>query len=122
MNAFSLHNKTALITGAASGLGLAMAKCMIVSGAKVIIADLNGELAQATAGTLGSQASWIQMDVGDTAAAQEKVDVLISEHGAIDILVNNAGNHCKKPDAPRDKCAHFREINGIAAAFQHLQK
>ena len=97
MNAFSLHNKTALITGAASGLGLAMAKCMIVSGAKVIIADLNGELAQATAGTLGSQASWIQMDVGDTAAAQEKVDVLISEHGAIDILVNNAGNHCKKP-------------------------
>nr|WP_250666597.1 SDR family NAD(P)-dependent oxidoreductase [Escherichia coli] len=42
MNAFSLHNKTALITGAASGLGLAMAKCMIVSGAKVIIADLNG--------------------------------------------------------------------------------
>ncbi|HDC2722075.1 TPA: SDR family NAD(P)-dependent oxidoreductase, partial [Escherichia coli] len=53
MNAFSLHNKTALITGAASGLGLAMAKCMIVSGAKVIIADLNGELAQATAGTLG---------------------------------------------------------------------
>ena len=97
MNAFSLHNKTALITGAASGLGLAMAKCMIVSGAKVIIADLNGELAQATAGTLGSQASWIQMDVGDTAAAQEKVDALISEHGAIDILVNNAGNHCKKP-------------------------
>lgn len=94
---FSLHNKTALITGAASGLGLAMAKCMIVSGAKVIIADLNGELAQATAGTLGSQASWIQMDVGDTAAAQEKVDALISEHGAIDILVNNAGNHCKKP-------------------------
>ena len=97
MKAFSLHNKTALITGAASGLGLAMAKCMIVSGAKVIIADLNGELAQATAGTLGSQASWIQMDVGDTAAAQEKVDALISEHGAIDILVNNAGNHCKKP-------------------------
>ncbi len=46
MNAFSLHNKTALITGAASGLGLAMAKCMIVSGAKVIIADLNGELAR----------------------------------------------------------------------------
>ena len=76
MNAFSLHNKTALITGAASGLGLAMAKCMIVSGAKVIIADLNGELAQATAGTLGSQASWIQMDVGDTAAAQEKVDCI----------------------------------------------
>lgn len=95
MNAFSLHNKTALITGAASGLGLAMAQCMIASGAKVIIADLNGELAQKTAGTLGEQAGWIQMDVGDTAAAQEKFDALINEHGAIDILVNNAGNHCK---------------------------
>ncbi|WP_373415251.1 SDR family NAD(P)-dependent oxidoreductase [Escherichia coli] len=93
MNAFSLHNKTALITGAASGLGLAMAKCMIVSGAKVIIADLNGELAQATAGTLGSQASWIQMDVGDTAA-----------------------------DAPRDKCTLSCAINGIHAAFHYLKK
>lgn len=95
MNAFSLHNKTALITGAASGLGLAMAKCMIVSGAKVIIADLNGELAQATAGTLKSQASWIQMDVGDTAAARKKLMCLLANTGLSDILVNNAGNHCK---------------------------
>lgn len=37
MNAFSLHNKTALITGAASGLGLAMAKCMIVSGRRSLL-------------------------------------------------------------------------------------
>lgn len=81
MNAFSLHNKTALITGAASGLGLAMAKCMIVSGAKVIIADLNGELAQATAGTLGSQASWIQMDVGIPQPRRKKLMRLLANTG-----------------------------------------
>lgn len=48
-NAFSLEGKTALITGAASGLGYAMAECMVASGAKVIIADLNGPLAQQAA-------------------------------------------------------------------------
>ncbi|HHC4787406.1 TPA: SDR family NAD(P)-dependent oxidoreductase [Escherichia albertii] len=97
MNAFSLQNKTALITGAASGLGLAMAKCMLVSGAKVIIAGMNAELACSTAQTLGINASWVEMDVRETATTQAKVDALINEHGAIDILVNNAGNHCKKP-------------------------
>lgn len=57
-NPFSLENKTALITGSASGLGYAMAKCMIACGAKVIIADLNGEAAK----TLPSR--WGQMHPG----------------------------------------------------------
>ncbi len=38
-------------------------------------------------------------------------------------IMNHMGVYFKEePDAPRDKCAHFREINGIAAAFQYLQK
>ncbi|ASC14585.1 glucosamine-6-phosphate deaminase [Klebsiella pneumoniae] len=38
------------------------------------------------------------------------------------MVFHYAARTARQPDAPRDKCAHFREINGIAAAFQHLQK
>jgi NAD(P)-dependent dehydrogenase (short-subunit alcohol dehydrogenase family) len=96
-NAFSLEGKTALITGSASGLGYAMAECMIACGAKVIIADLNGELAQSAAERLGPQAIAAQFDVSKTALTASFVDELLGKVGQIDILVNNAGNHCKKP-------------------------
>ncbi|OPW93744.1 SDR family NAD(P)-dependent oxidoreductase [Citrobacter sp. A316] len=96
-NPFSLENKTALITGSASGLGYAMAKCMIACGAKVIIADLNGEAAKKAAEELGAKASWSQFNVANTGETESWVDGLLSQHGQIDILVNNAGNHCKKP-------------------------
>lgn len=94
---FSLQGKTALITGAASGLGYAMAQCMIASGARVIIADLSAERAQQAVAELGPQAQWIELDVRQTDTAQASVDALIARYQSIDILVNNAGNHCKKP-------------------------
>lgn len=96
-SAFSLEGKTALITGAASGLGRAMAECMISVGARVIIADYNAEAASQAAKELGPQAMWLQYDVRETDKAQARVDEMLERFGAIDILVNNAGNHCKKP-------------------------
>lgn len=96
-NAFSLEGKTALITGAASGLGYAMAECMVASGAKVIIADLNGPLAQQAAENLGPMATYSQFNVSETTKTQAWVNGLLDQVGQIDILVNNAGNHCKKP-------------------------
>ncbi|MBS1155532.1 MAG: 3-oxoacyl-ACP reductase [Proteobacteria bacterium] len=95
-NAFSLEGKTALITGAASGLGYAMAQCMISSGAKVIIADLDAEKAKSAAQSLGPKAYWSQFNVVNTDKTEQWVSDLIHEHKTIDILVNNAGNHCKK--------------------------
>lgn len=94
---FSLDGKTALITGGSSGLGFAIAQCMVASGARVIIAARNGEQAQAAAQQLGPQASWSSFDVGDTDNTERWVTDLLREYGQIDILVNNAGNHCKKP-------------------------
>ncbi|TQO08955.1 UNVERIFIED_ORG: gluconate 5-dehydrogenase [Citrobacter freundii] len=94
---FSLTNKKALITGAGSGLGYAMAKCMITSGAQVIIADMNAEAAKKAADDLGPNASWTQFNVTDTDETERWVGDLLQQHKHIDILVNNAGNHCKKP-------------------------
>ncbi|WP_058911314.1 SDR family NAD(P)-dependent oxidoreductase [Entomohabitans teleogrylli] len=94
---FSLRGKTALITGAASGLGYAMAHCMIASGAQVIIADRDSVKAQDAAASLGEQAYWVPMDVSQIDILPEIVQVLVERFGQIDILVNNAGNHCKKP-------------------------
>lgn len=94
---FSLTNKKALITGAGSGLGYAMAKCMITSGAQVIIADMNADAAKKAADDLGPNASWTQFNVTDTDETERWVGDLLQQHKHIDILVNNAGNHCKKP-------------------------
>ncbi|MBJ9536567.1 SDR family NAD(P)-dependent oxidoreductase [Citrobacter braakii] len=94
---FSLTNKKALITGAGSGLGYAMAKCMITSGAQVIIADMNTDAAKKAADDLGPNASWTQFNVTDTDETERWVGDLLQQHKHIDILVNNAGNHCKKP-------------------------
>ena len=96
-NAFSLAGKTALITGAASGLGYAMAQCMIANGGSVIIADLDLEKAKKAAAELGERAYYSQFDVSKTADTEAWVAQLLKDHPRIDILVNNAGNHCKKP-------------------------
>jgi 3-hydroxybutyrate dehydrogenase len=77
-----LTGKTALVTGAASGIGAACARALAGAGASVTIADLDGERADVIADELGGRA-W-QVDLSDTASLEElKLDV--------DILVNNAG-------------------------------
>lgn len=77
-----LSGRRALVTGGASGIGAACAKAFAAAGAYVIVADLNGEAAEATAKELDGEA-W-QVDLSDTTAlANVSIDV--------DILVNNAG-------------------------------
>src|SRR5688572_11634613 len=77
-----LSGKKALVTGAASGIGEASARALAAAGAHVVIADLNGDAAQAVASEIGGEA-W-QVDLSDTAA-------LASLELDVDILVNNAG-------------------------------
>lgn len=94
---YDLSGKTAVVTGGASGLGLAITRCLVSSGAKVIV--LSGrtpEDAQKTLAEFDSRTIFYQFDISDTPHAQTLVDRIISEQGPINILVNNAGNHCKK--------------------------
>ncbi len=86
-----LQGKTAIVTGAASGLGHAIAALFHDQGARVILADLNGEAAEAVAATLGGDAHAVQADVASEASIRALVDATVSRFGAIDVLVNCAG-------------------------------
>ncbi|MGZ5117807.1 MAG: 3-hydroxybutyrate dehydrogenase, partial [Burkholderiales bacterium] len=89
-----LKNKSALITGAASGIGKDIALVFAREGASVAIADLNKEAADATAAEIrgsGGQAIGIAMDVTDEKAVQDGVASIVAAFGGIDILISNAG-------------------------------
>ncbi|WP_104101768.1 glucose 1-dehydrogenase [Cryobacterium sp. M96] len=95
-----LDGKVALITGAASGMGKAMALGYAAEGAHVVIADLNMEGAQAVVAEItaaGGSASARSLNVADEVQSKEIVDAIVAEHGSLDILVNNAGIGLIKP-------------------------
>ncbi|WNL46159.1 3-hydroxybutyrate dehydrogenase [Dyella sp. BiH032] len=92
--AASLEGKVALITGAASGLGKAIAELYAKHGAAVAIADINQQAADAAAADInaaGGKAIGIAMDVTDEAAVNAGTDKAVEAFGALDILISNAG-------------------------------
>ena len=84
-----LNGKTAIVTGAASGFGAGIARKFVAEGAKVMIADLNGDGAQAVAEELGVVAC--QVDVSDGASVQAMYEAALAGFGLPDIVVNNTG-------------------------------
>ena len=85
-----LSGKSALITGAARGIGLEFARSYLAEGASVTIADINGEAAAAAAKALGPKAHAVQMDVTDQASIDAGFAQAIAHMGQLDILINNA--------------------------------
>jgi NAD(P)-dependent dehydrogenase (short-subunit alcohol dehydrogenase family) len=86
-----ITNKVALITGGASGLGLATAELFIESGAKVMLLDLNEDNAKAAAEKLGSNSSYVIANVTDETSIQEAINKTIEDLGSLDVAVNCAG-------------------------------
>lgn len=86
---FDLTGRLAVVTGAAAGIGRAIAEVLAEGGARVVIADRNPGAAQAVAQALGGIA--VALDVTDAAAAEAVAADLAARHGAAAILVNNAG-------------------------------
>ena len=84
-----ISGKLAVITGAAQGIGKAIGEEFIAQGARVVVADLNAETGQATAGELG--AGFVPIDVTDAASVKAAVARVEAEWGAIDVWVNDAG-------------------------------
>jgi NAD(P)-dependent dehydrogenase (short-subunit alcohol dehydrogenase family) len=82
---------TALVTGAASGIGHALTVALLRSGSTVVLADLDGAAAERAADELGPRASAAQVDVRDRDAVRELVQRVDRDAGGLDLLVNNAG-------------------------------
>jgi len=86
-----LEQKTAIVTGAAQGIGLACARRLADEGARVMLADINAATGQAAAEQIGNAAAFFQADVGNKSDVDKLIDATLKQFGRIDILVNNAG-------------------------------
>ena len=89
-----LNQKTAIVTGAGSGMGQAEAIAFAKEGAKVVVADVNLATAEATRDAIvaaGGEAIAVAVDVTRLADLQNLVDTTLATYGRIDVLVNNAG-------------------------------
>ena len=86
-----LAGKTAIVTGAASGFGLGIAEKFLAEGAKVLMADINGEAVADQASRLGKLAIPMRSDVASSASIAQMHDAAQTALGAVDIIVNNAG-------------------------------
>jgi len=91
-----LSGKTAIVTGGASGFGAGIVRKFVAEGARVIIADINGDAAAALARELGAIAH--QVDVSSDSSVNDLAGTAIGRFGRLDILVNNAGvSHMPAP-------------------------
>src|SRR5690554_5559976 len=89
-----LMNKVAIITGGASGIGLAACERFLEEGAKVVLADFNEQEARKQVGVLqakGYDPHFIQVDVSSQESVLQLVSKTKEQFGTIDILINNAG-------------------------------
>jgi NAD(P)-dependent dehydrogenase (short-subunit alcohol dehydrogenase family) len=82
--------QTAIVTGAGSGIGLALSRALASAGARVVCADIDGVAAERAAGSLEG-ARPLTLDVTEAAAVQAAVDGVVDEHGRLDLMFNNAG-------------------------------
>ncbi len=108
-----LNGKTAIVTGAGSGIGAGIARRFVLEGARVLIADLNLEAAQGVAAQLGAAACAARVDVADAASVAALSLEAARTLGPIDVLVNNAG--IGHPPQPLDELeeATFERILAI---------
>jgi NAD(P)-dependent dehydrogenase (short-subunit alcohol dehydrogenase family) len=92
-----LEGKVAIVTGAASGIGLATARRLTTDGAHVVIADLKEDKARAAAQSIGPKALGVGCDVSEEKDVEAAVAFTLKQFGALDIVVNNAGLMIFKP-------------------------
>ena len=88
---FSLEGRTAIVTGAATGIGEAIAIRLADAGATIAVVDLNLPGAQKVAGALSNQSFALEADVANANSVRRAVDQVLQRTGQIDVLVNNAG-------------------------------
>ncbi|MHB8691277.1 MAG: SDR family NAD(P)-dependent oxidoreductase [Solirubrobacteraceae bacterium] len=108
-----LEGKRTLVTGAARGLGLAVAELFAERGATVALADLDGAAATAAAESLGGGAIGLTCDVTKPADVQKAIADTVEAFGGLDVLINNAGIEIGKPipETSDDEFAMLMAVN-----------
>ena len=118
----SLNGKVALVTGAAQGMGRAIAMRLAIEGASVVATDINGKLVEQTGidiRELGHEALAVEADIGDV----DDIDLVVTEalnaFGRIDILVNNAGvtRHADIMDLTPEDWDRIHRVNARGVFF-----
>lgn len=121
-----IRNKTAFITGGASGLGLATAKNFVAAGGNVMLYDLNADALQEAAAELGEAAIWHAGDVADEVGVKSAITSAVEAFGALHINVNSAGiggaarTVGKNGPMPLEKFEHIVRVN-LVGTFNVLR-
>jgi NAD(P)-dependent dehydrogenase (short-subunit alcohol dehydrogenase family) len=130
MSVFRLDNKVAVITGAAGGIGSAVAKVFSLQGARLLLADLEFDKVQALAETIGRDAVPCHADFARVSDCRMVIEKAVEHFGKLDILVNNVGICPRIPflDSTEEDWERIVTINQKSmffcsqAAAPHLQK
>ncbi|MGQ5717415.1 glucose 1-dehydrogenase [Pseudochrobactrum asaccharolyticum] len=109
----SLENKTAIITGAGSGFGEAMARKFAREGANVVVVDRDAAGAKRVAGELGGKGLAVEADIASESGVAEVVRQAQMQFGRVDILINNAGIGHKPQPAENVQPDEFDRIVGV---------
>lgn len=110
----SLRGKAVFVTGGASGLGAALCQLLARSGADLIVADINHDMATVSANILrehGVRVHALGFDVGDPASADQAIGTTLARFGRLDVLINNAGTDVTLPMADLTPEQWMRVIN-----------
>ena len=124
---YNFKGQVALVTGAAKGMGLATARAFAENGASVVLADIDGDLADQEAKRIvseGGTAIGTICDVADEAQVAAMIDLAVAEYDRLDMAFNNAGIQVPPFDAADEPLANFERVTavnqrGVWACMKH---
>jgi 3-oxoacyl-[acyl-carrier protein] reductase len=120
-NMMNFKEQVAVITGAASGIGLAVAKKLLEYEANVILLDINKDVLEKEFGDFGEQAMLFGIDITDQSAVRTAIDSAAEKNGRIDILINCAGitgiTNVKSHEVNTDNLKRVFDINFMASFY-----
>jgi NAD(P)-dependent dehydrogenase (short-subunit alcohol dehydrogenase family) len=124
---YDFKGQVALVTGAAKGMGLATARMFAGSGASVVLADIDGDLAAKEAERIvleGGTAIGVACDVADEAQVAAMVGRAVAEYGRLDMAFNNVGIQVPPSDAADETIENFERVTavnqrGVWAGMKH---